>query len=539
MVPTHSLLSNNIRLLKAKASRQAAVGAAIAMLAVILASLLSTYVEYRSVSIAHLVQVQANNPALWLLDLSPFAFALWGQFVGTAVAWEAGAMVIDQTEDLRAQTSALEIQVAHDTTHDALTALPNRNLFRDRVEQAIVGARSRREKVGVLIIDLDNFKEVNDTLGHYSGDILLKQLGIRLSGVMQKPATLARLGGDEFGILLPEIESAENIEQLVEKIHRVMKTPFSVNKIPIEAHASIGATLYPDHGEDEDTLIQLADLAMYSAKTASNGYMLYEETLKKSCPHHLSLMGELRRAIEADELVLQFQPKIAALTGKLLGAEALVRWQHREQGLIPPDEFIPLAERTGLIGELSLWVVQAALRQCRSWRGAGLDISVAVNLSSRVLLDPELPEKIIGYLEAFDVPARVLVLEITETSIMADADRAMEILQRLASIGVRISIDDFGTGYSSLAYLKRLPARELKIDEGFVLDMLEDEHNTMIVRTTIVLAHNLGLQVVAEGVASAGIAERLRELDCDILQGYYISEPIAGDALVTWARDRC
>lgn len=532
MAATYSLLSTNIRLLKAKASGQASLGAVIATFAAVLATLLSSYLEFSTLSIDHFLQVQRSNPALWLLDLSPFAFAFWGQYVGTAVAWEAGAMIVDQTENLRAQANSLETQIAHGTTHDGLTGLPNRGLFRDRIEQAIVGARIRQGKLGVLVIDLDNFKEVNDTLGHHSGDILLRQLAFRLSGVIQQPATLARLGGDEYGILLPEIDSATDIGNLVDKIHQVMKTPFVVNKIPLEAHASIGASLYPDHGEDEDTLLQFADLAMYVAKAMSSGFVLYEQGMQKSSPHLLSLTGELRQAIESGHLILHFQPKIAAQSGQLIGAEALMRWQHREHGVIPPDEFIPLAERTGFISELSQWVIEEALRQCRQWQQNGLDISVAVNVSSRVLLDPDLPEKIIGNLESLNIPASALTLEITETSIMVDADRAMEVLLRLESIGTRISIDDFGTGYSSLAYLKRLPAKELKIDKGFVMDMLEDDQNAMIVQATVVLAHNLGMQVVAEGVESAAIENRLRELGCDILQGHHISEPLDGVAFL-------
>ncbi len=534
---TSQSLAKNVRLLKGTASKYAIYGVVIAFMAIAVATSGAAYFQSGAITISGLIEAQKSNGALWLLDFMPFFFAFWGQYVSAVMAYEASAMVIDQTSELRAQTTALEQRAMHDVTHDALTDLPNRVLFRDRLEQALHAAQHDSTHTAILMMDLDRFKEINDTLGHFNGDRLLKQVAARLQGIMQETATVARLGGDEFAILLPKILVGKEAEEVARKIGKALQAPFGLEGLKLDVQASIGIAVYPEHGSDADTLLQRADVAMYMAKQEKTGYIVYDPKHDKHSPHRLTLMGELRHAIESDELVLYYQPKAKIKTGEIAEVEALVRWQHPQHDLMPPDEFIPLAERTGLIKPLTIWVLNHALRQHSIWKEQGLDIGVAVNMSAHGLLDLELPDLIAGVLASHNAAPDRLVLEITETSIMVDQERALQILTRLADMGVRLSIDDFGTGYSSLAYLSKLPVCEIKIDKSFVMDMNENEKHAMIVRATIDLAHNLGLEVIAEGTCAKEIFAQLESLDCDAAQGHYISPPISAEEFEHWRNE--
>jgi diguanylate cyclase (GGDEF)-like protein len=426
----------------------------------------------------------------------------------------------------------------HQALHDSLTDLPNRTLFHDRVHQALTSARRDHVPAAVMIMDLDRFKEVNDTLGHASGDELLKQVGFRLSESLRESDTVARLGGDEFGVLLPKVVDAEAAVAVARKLRTTLEEPFTIHGLALQMEASIGIALYPDHGDDVQSLLQRADVAMYVAKEHPAGCEVYTRERDDYSPDRLTLLTELRRAIDRGELVLHYQPKADLRTGDIHGVEALVRWQHPERGMIPPDEFIPPAQKTGVIGPLTMFVLDEALRQCRTWALQGLELCVAVNLSTRNLLDLHLPEAVGELLARWEVPAGLLELEITESTILADPVRAMQILSRLDGMGVRLSIDDFGTGYSSLAYLKRLPVDELKIDKSFILGMDESENDEVIVRSTIDLGRNLGLRVVAEGVESPQAWSRLAQLGCNVAQGYFLSRPVPADELTKWLSAR-
>jgi diguanylate cyclase (GGDEF)-like protein len=382
-------------------------------------------------------------------------------------------------------------------------------------------------------MDVDRFKEVNDTFGHHIGDLLLEQLGERLGSALRSSDTIARLGGDEFAILLPTA-AYEEARQISQRLLQLLEQPFALGGLQLEIDASIGIALSPDHGSDADTLLRRADVAMYVAKRGNSGYALYTADRDQHSPMRLALVAELRRAIETDELSLYFQPKVRMDTGKVTCAEALVRWQHPRHGMLNPDLFVPIAEQTGLIRPLSRWVLDAALRQVSRWRQDGLDLSVAVNLSMRNLHDPEIADMIRRRLLRWGVPPSSLTIEITESSLMADAARAMDVLNRLRAMGVGVSIDDFGTGYSSLAYLKRLPVHELKIDRSFVAHMATDENDAAIVRSTIGLAHELGLSVVAEGVEDQETWDVLANAGCDVAQGYFISRPLPPLVLGEW-----
>jgi diguanylate cyclase (GGDEF)-like protein/PAS domain S-box-containing protein len=426
----------------------------------------------------------------------------------------------------------------HQALHDPLTGLPNRLLFGERIEHAITHAERRDTRLAILMMDLNRFKEVNDSLGHHAGDELLKEVGERLRGALRASDTVARLGGDEFGLLLPDPSETEDVLGVVDRIREALERPICVQELPLAIEASIGIAVFPSHGRDADVLIQRADVAMYAAKQESAPFAFYDADADEYDPTRLTLVAELRRAMEERELVLHYQPKAVLEDGSVRSVEALLRWQHPHQGLIYPDSFIPVAQETGLIRPLTLYVVDEALRQCREWRDAGLGLSISVNLSMRNLLDLEFPQQVAGLLEHWEVEAELLELEITESTMLANPARTKAVLGQLHALGIRLSIDDFGTGYSSLAYLRRLPIDEIKIDRSFVMSMTEEADDVAIVRSTIDLGRNLGLDVVAEGVETQEIWDKLRELGCNTAQGYYLSRPVPPEKLAAWLEER-
>jgi len=430
----------------------------------------------------------------------------------------------------------MEETLRHQALHDALTDLPNRTFLQKRLEQAIMNAERQHNSVALLIMDLDRFKEINDTFGHQHGDLLLQQVSTRLVQAIGSAGIVSRLGGDEFAILLPKADE-ESTGIIAEQLRYVLEEPFMVAGYPLNVEASVGIVLYPLHGTDGLTLMRRADVAMYAAKSTHEGVAFYKATHDDQySSRRLALIGALRQAIAANELTLYYQPKVNLKTGLTSSVEALARWQHPIHGLVPPDQFITLAEQTGLINALTAWALETAVRQCRVWLQSGLSLSVAVNLSSWNLRDVTLPETIMSLLTRYSVPSQLLRVELTESAIMTDTDRALDILHRLSALGIHISVDDFGTGYSSLAYLKRLPVDELKIDRSFVQHMLEVEADATIVRSTIMLAHNLGLHVVAEGVEDEATLNLLADFECDFAQGYYMSCPLSAVELERWLR---
>jgi diguanylate cyclase (GGDEF)-like protein len=433
-----------------------------------------------------------------------------------------------QTEELRSSAE----RDRHQATHDALTGLPNWALLRDRLEQGLAAATRSDGEVALLLIDLDRFKEINDSLGHTYGDKLLVQVGPRLQSVLRDGDTVARLGGDEFAVLLPSVDGVAEAQAVAERLREALHRPFDVEGVALDVEASIGIVLSPWHGTDTEVLLRNADIAMYAAKELKSGAVVFTPEDHVTAPWRLTLLGDLRRALEGDEeLYLNYQPKYTLDGERIEGVEALLRWQHPAQGLIPPGEFIPVAEGTGIILRLTERVLGLALAQMRVWLDAGHGVPVAVNLSTRCLLDAGLPDMVQRLLAEHGVPANLLRLEVTESAVMGDAARCMEVLQRLHDLGLKLSIDDFGTGYSSMAYLRRLPVDELKIDRSFVLGMTTTSQDAVLVRTAIDLGHNLGLTVVAEGVEGAEHVQALRALGCDIAQGFHYARPMMGEAL--------
>ncbi|NTV94575.1 MAG: EAL domain-containing protein [Thiobacillus sp.] len=412
--------------------------------------------------------------------------------------------------------------------HDLLTGLPNRALFRDRVGQAIAQARRSGQKLAVLFLDLDHFKMVNDTLGHLIGDELLQAVSQRLRACMRETDTLARIGGDEFLVLLPQVQSRHNTEALARKIVAALKAPFMIEDHELFVSLSIGAALYPDDGDGIETLIKHADIAMYHAKDRGrNGYCLYADELKDSFSGQLDIRTGLRRALERGEFEVHYQPQVNIETGHIVGMEALVRWQHPEKGLIPPGEFIAIAEDSGLIGPISDWVLQTVCQQAHVWQRMGLPpITLAVNLSARQLERPDFVEYFSQSLNAYRLDGRQVEIEITESTLMRDIEGCIQKLKKLSELGVEVSIDDFGTGYSSLSYLQKLPIHTLKIDRSFIHDLEPNPHGPSIVNGIAAMAKSMRLNLIAEGVESEAQLDFLKTVGCDAYQGYLFSRPV-------------
>ncbi len=432
------------------------------------------------------------------------------------------------------ETKLQVIALRHQAMHDSLTGLPNRTMLFDALERATDVARQRKTMLALMLMDLDRFKEVNDTFGHHFGDALLRQVAFRLQNQLRGSEMVARLGGDEFAILLPQTGDATDAASTAKRVLRALEAPFVVEGQVLEVGASIGIALYPEHGPDARTLARRADVAMYAAKQKQSGFSFHRPDSNPATADQLALVVELRRAMERNELQLHYQPKLHLRTGLVTRAEVLLRWNHPQRGHLLPVHFIPIAERTGLIRPLTDWLLDRALEQCRKWQDEGAPVHVAVNISAKSLLDQSLPDKVQRALDRWSVDPRFLKIEITESSIMADPAHALAILSLLQSMGVRLSVDDFGTGYSSLTHLRELPIDEIKIDKSFVLGMLTSEADAAIVRTVIDLGHNLGKQVCAEGVENEATWRALGDLGCDLAQGFWIARPMAAEDLMAW-----
>jgi diguanylate cyclase (GGDEF)-like protein len=436
-------------------------------------------------------------------------------------------------DHMRAGIAEREQRILKLAYEDTLTQLPNRSQFGERLQREILSAGEQQRMLAIFVMDLDRFKYVNDTLGHSVGDHVLREVAVRLRNLLRDDDCVARLGGDEFAVLVPTGDN-ERIVNLAKSILLALEQPIDFEGQPLDVGASIGIALYPAHALDAQTLVRNADIAMYVAKRSRGGYTIYDPHYDSTQQEHLSLLGELRRAVELGELRLYYQPKVTLSSAGVHAAEALIRWAHPVRGMVPPGLFIPFAEHTGYIKILTRWVLSEAIRQCGVWLRQHMDIEISVNLSARDLMTRDLPEIISALLAEHGVPPHMICLEITESGFMEDPAHAQRLLDRLAAIGLRLSIDDYGTGYSSLSYIMKLPVNELKIDRAFVSNMSEDADMMTIVRSTIELGHNLGLKVVAEGIEDAKGYALLRSLGCDFAQGYYISPPMPAEALPGW-----
>lgn len=454
----------------------------------------------------------------------------------TTLAAQAGVTLDNGRliEQLHEQAQARE----YEALHDSLTDLPNRLLFSRTLESTLARSRADGSRFAVLLMDLDQFKEVNDTLGHHMGDALLQEVATRLRAGIGDRGLVARLGGDEFAVLLPDVDDPAEALEFAARLHVQVTAPIRLASLLLEVGASIGVSVHPDDGNDVSILLQRADVAMYAAKRARDRIARFDAQTHGSSPLRLQLAGEIRGALERGQFDVHYQPIARVDDETVVTAEALVRWRHPELGDLAPEEFVPIAERTGLVGQLTHYVLDHALAQCRGWQTDGMDIRVAVNLSVQVLLDVEWPAKVLALLHRHRVRPDRLTFEITETGIMSDPQHMIAVLNELAQAGVTFSIDDFGTGYSSLSYLQRLPVKEIKIDKSFVLPMACDPSAASIVRSVVDLARNLDLTIIAEGVEDRSTVEHLSRMDCDSLQGFYLSRPLPAAEFTEWLRMR-
>lgn len=467
-------------------------------------------------------EITRGTRLLYLLLLCGLA-ALYG--VTLPIVWHISRRLRAQADE----NERLSLQ-------DPLTGLANRALFLQRLRNAI--AERRDGAIAIALIDLDRFKKVNDSLGHQAGDLLLREFALRVAGLVREADCFARLGGDEFALLLPALKDERPLVEVANRIAAALETPFFLNGLPIEIEASIGSVLYPDHGRDVETLVRRADAAMYLAKRDRTGHRVWSPAQDDSQTEQIALIGELRRALEQHELILHYQPQARLDDGRIVAVEALVRWQHPTRGLVPPGKFVPLAQHTGLIRPLTLYVIEEALAQCRRWRDEGLDLGVAVNITARNLIDPDFPQVVEGLVARSGLDPQALELELTESATLTDPGRAAVVLGQLERIGIRLAIDDFGTGYTSLAYLHQLPVNRIKIDRSFVGSMIENSDRASIVAATIDLARALSIEVTAEGVESHRVWTRLRDLHCDCAQGFFLTRPRPADEITRWIEER-
>jgi len=460
----------------------------------------------------------------------------WWQVDVVPIVDEIGDLgeVVSSATDVTEQREA-ESALREQALRDVLTRLPNRALFLDRLEVAVATAERERTPLALLLMDLDHFKEVNDSFGHAAGDELLRQVASRLTDAIRRSDSLGRLGGDEFAFVLPGTDEV-GATILAQSILETLKAPIVVDDQPVEVGASIGVALFPRHGEDGHALLRRADIAMYTAKRGRTGVATYEfEDLRDpSTSNPLTMVAELRHGIAAGDVTLMYQPIVDLSTGRAAYAEALARWRHPTRGLVPPSEFVAAAERSGLIRPLFESVLRSALAECARWRADGIDLRVAVNLSARNLIDPQIDVVVARALEEAKLTAAWLSLEITETMLMIDPERSLRTLMNLRRVGLHLSIDDFGVGYSSLAYLQRLPVYAVKIDRSFIRDMLLDSSSASIVKATIDLAHSLGLKTIAEGVESRETFDALAKAGCDSVQGFHVGRPMTAARLAEW-----
>lgn len=458
------------------------------------------------------------------------------------------AKLEESRETLRTEINAKEaalrtaenlgLAMRHQALHDALTNLPNRVLLYDRLQQAILLCLREKQTFSLIMVDLDRFKNINDTLGHHIGDLVLQKIAQRVPNVLRSSDTVARLGGDEFAILLKGISTHPQAVLTAEKILEAIRQPINSEHRALHVNASLGIVLFPEHGTDPSHLMRCADIAMYSAKRAKAGFAFYDADQDLQNTKQMVLQNDLYEAIvDSKQLILYYQPKIDLRAKQICGVEALIRWRHPQEGLIFPDDFIPAAEQSGLIRALTTKVLQLALQESSEWQRKELSMPLAINISGENLQDPTFPSQVAEALTAHAVPPSLLEMEITESALMQDPVCAIKAIQTLREMGVLISIDDFGTGYSSLAYLKKLAVSQIKVDKSFVMDMIENDNDAIIVRSTIDLAHNLGLRVVAEGVESEEVLRQLIAFGCDIAQGYYVSPPLPIGQFCEWLQN--
>ncbi len=508
-------------------------GVAVGILAVIIAALIIGFQMTGEVSLHSMSSAHDGNMGLRFLYLLPFVLAFWGQHSGQTVVYRAGDLIQQRVQEFNVGDRHARFRAYQSRVIDPVTGLPNRLEFFNQLNECIMLADRQDRQLLLFSIDLDNFKDINEVYGNQVGDLLLGCVASRLQNLLQQHDLVSRTGGDEFTILITSCTELP-ASQIADRIQQAFESPFEVNKQQIAIKGSCGIAIYPEHADSADQLMQKAEQAMHAAKQNHSGCMEYNDHLNADNSRRVTLLASLKTAIENNELSLCYQPKIDLRTKTICSVEALLRWQQADLGFISPGEFIPLAERNRLINPITKWVIRTGMMKMLDWRERGIDIGMCINISTRDLDEPHLPDMVRETLDELDLAAESFTLEITESSIMRDPKQSLGIIRQLSELGLRISIDDFGTGYSSLAYLSKLNVNEIKIDRSFVMGMHERRQDATIVKATIDLAHNLDLCVTAEGIENQQVMQRLDTLGCDIGQGYYFSPPLVEKEMDDW-----
>jgi len=533
---TEELINTGITDLHSRVSSTSLYGLGIGVSCVVIAAFIIGYQMTGEISLYGISIAHEENIGLRFLYLMPFILAFWGQHSGAVIADQAEDLIQQQSNEFQLVNSNWKLKSQYDATHDSMTDLPNRIEFYSRLKEAILVADREDRKLVLMSLDLDKFKDVNEVYGNRCGDLLLGSIAERLQNLLADDELISRTGGDEFSIL-SGITSTDTGPDIAVRIISAFESSFLIEEKQIDIKGSIGIAYFPEHGHTAEELMQKAELAMHAAKQDTKGYVEYSGNLKADSSRRVMLLRDLKTAIEDDGLSLNYQPKIDLKTYRISAVEALLRWTHVEHGRVSPDEFIPLAEQSRQIKPLTLWVIKSAMKKVREWRNTDIEIGMSINISTRDLEDPRLPDMISSELQAFDLNPEIFTLEITESSIMQDPKQSLNVIRALSELGLHISIDDFGTGYSSLAYISRLSVNEIKIDRTFVMGMSERKQDATIVKATIDLAHNLGLVVTAEGIEDEQAMQQLADWGCDIGQGYYFSPPLPDEELAAWLQD--
>lgn len=527
------LLATNIALLRSRANRFAYVGMAIAVAAVLVATAITAYMAEGNIGFAALLAAQASSPALWLLDILPFAYAFWGQYSAVLLAREAGSLIERETEDLRARQELLEAKNIQHSAMDDLTGLAGRALFLDVTQDALETRGRSADRVGVLVVDLRDFKGINAALGLSNGDRVLRAVARRLREAAGDSARVARLGGDRFALLQAGLTSRDGLVLLAKRVERAMEAPVIVGNQTLSLSLTAGAAMTPDDGRDAEALLNCAELAMDDAKQQGTPLSFYAAMRARKAVSG-GVSDELRAAIEQNQLTLYAQPIVEAESRQIRSVETLLRWEHPQRGMIMPGEFIARAERSGLIMDLTRWVLRRSLQLAKELQRVGQSLDVSINISARSMLDPHLPDMLRDLIAEIQIHPERLILEIVEDTAMSDRVSTQHVITQLAGLGVQISIDDFGTGYSQLASLQRLPVNEIKIDRSFVADLFASEADVTLMEATINMGRALGLRIVGEGVEDEQHAQRLTELGCHCLQGFHVARPMPSSELLSW-----
>ncbi len=529
-----TVLENNVKLLSSPVNKYTVISLVISLFTIGLATCLLSYQMTGRMDIDGVILAQKSNIALWFLDLTPFIYSIMGQSMGNVMAYKASAMVLEQTNELSQLAESLEEEIKFKLTHDALTGLPNRTLFSEELDKVIADYKKDKNKFSVIVFNINGFKDINDAFGEMGGNLVLVEVAQRLNNCCDENNKLSRIHNDEFVLIVKNIQTEKDAVDFIAKINKRMSSDFHIREKNIQLSLTAGIYTRSDEDKDADTVLHHVSVAASHAKNQGKTYAFYEDKLDEKLSNKLFMTRELKHAIANGDLKVFFQPKIQLETSQVLGAEALARWEHPDFGKVPPEHFVALAEETGLINHLTFYILDKVFKQLKEWQDQEYPYAVSINISIINVIDSNFPSIVDGLLRKHQVTPEKITFEIVESAYMDNAEKALDVIQSIANLGIKFSIDDFGTGYSSFTYLVNLPVSEIKIDKSFILNMMRDKKKYSIVEVIIHLGKSLGLNVVAEGIEDVAIVKELIKLKCGIGQGFYFSRPLHNNGFIDY-----